>query len=137
MPYLTNSIGTFQFIWLKGQPLPPAEQIARPMVRAGVDGIGLKRTGVRGRPFVMQSMVDTVSLVGAGVLWQAYRGLIGADPVGLIHNGLQYAGEGWDVAVLDVRQLVARSVVTPTGGGKNPPSLGKLVCEWDLIAKMT
>ncbi len=133
MAILINSIGSFAFIALYGQPAPPVEQFDRPMVRAGVDGVGLWKTGRRGRVFAMRSVVDTASLTAAGALWQGYRNSIGADPVALIHNGRDYGGEGWLVAVMDVRQLKAQQVVTPVGG-LNPPSLGKLTCEWDLIA---
>lgn len=129
-----SSIGEFQFVSLTGEVGPPTEQIGPPIVRPGVDGVGLWKTGQRGRPFRLRSAVDYADLDTARNKLSQYRALIGADPILLKQDGYDFDGEGnFKVAVLDVRATQLRKVET-TAGGLNPPSNAKLVCEWTLIA---
>lgn len=130
---MNDAIGQFQFIGLHGTCDPPAEQIGPPIVRPGIDGVGLWKTGVRGRPSLLRSVVDAANLAEARAKLVDYLGLIGADPVPLVQHDCDYTAEGWLIAVLGVRRIQIQQVLTPSGG-LNPPSLAKLVCEWRVIA---
>ena len=130
---MNDAIGPHQFIGLHGHCDPPKQQIAPPMVRPGIDGVGLRRTGIRGRPSRLRSVVDAGNLADARAKYKAYRELIGATPVQLVQHDCDYQVEGWQVAVLDVRRVRMQKAMTPCGG-LNPPSLAKLICEWDVIA---
>jgi len=128
---MINSIGSFQFISLLGPVAVPTGQIVLLPVRMGVDGRGLKRTGVRGVPFRLRSAVDQPSLAAAHVTLAAYLAMIGAAPVELVQDYFTYST--FKVAVLDVQQ----PRITPnagSSGGLYPPSWAKLVCLWDLVA---
>lgn len=131
---MTNSIGGYQFLSLLGRVAVPAEQIDRPIVRPGVAGVGLRKTGVRGVPFTLRSAVDQPDLATAHVTLAGYRALIGANPVLLIQDNFNFStGDNFLVAVLNVHDA---RITAPgnSSGGLNAPSLAKLVCHWDLIA---
>ena len=131
---MTNSIGSYQFISLLGRVEPPTEQLDRPIVRLGVAGVGLQKTGVRGVPFTLRSAVDQTDLAAAHLTLAAYRALVGADPVVLIQDGFNFStGNNFTVAVLGVHDARISSVAG-SSGGLNSPSLAKLVCHWGLIA---
>jgi len=133
---MANSISGYQFLTLLGRVAVPTEQIDRPIVRPGVDGVGLRKTGVRGVPFTLRSAVDQTDLATAHVTLAGYRALIGADPVLLVQDSHDFSaltGGNFKVAVLDVRDARI-SPVAGSSGGLNPPSLAKLVCHWGLIA---
>lgn len=128
-----DAIGIHQFIGLHGTCQPPCEQIAPPIVRPGIDGVGLWKTGIRGVPSVLRSVVDAANLTEARAKLILYRALIGAAPVSLVQHDYDYTAEGWQIAVLGVRRIQMQQVLTPCGG-LNSPSLAKLVCEWRVIA---
>lgn len=127
-------IGDFEFISLSMVPLPPAQQL-QIETRAGVDGVALWRTGVRGEPFIVQSFVDVPNLTQAQVLYDTYRTLIGADPVTLIFADIPWADP---VVVLNVRPIPneIRAILLGVGGvaGNFGPSGATCACQWDLIA---
>ena len=129
---MLNTIGNFQFIALHGNPVPPKGQ---PMVlaRAGVDGVGIWRAGVRGVPFEMVSQVDAPNMAVARQLLKAYVDSIEQDPVPLIQDDYDYTAEGWKVVVLDVEQRQRHAIISPVGG-INLPSLAYLEASWTLIA---
>ena len=129
-----NSIGNFLFVSLHGEVVAPRQQIGRPQVRPGVDGVGLAKTGVRGQPFRLRSMVDQPDRDTAHDVFTQYQDSIGSDPVALVQSDYDYDGqEDFKVAVLGVRRVQLQDVLTAVGG-LNQPSQAKLVCEWTLIA---
>ena len=131
---MTNSIGSFAFLSLRGAVDPPVERIdPQIVVRPGITGVGLWKTGRRGRPFGLRSAVDQSDLEAAHAELGKYRALIGEDPVALVQDDHDYAGDGFKVAVLAVARISIQKVLTPCGG-LNLPSLAKLVCQWQLIA---
>ncbi len=130
---LDNFIGQHQFIVLAGNPVAPVEEIEGPIRRKGVDGLGLSKTGKRGRPFTLRSKVDAQDIDEAKDMVKRYRELIGAAPVSLIHDDYNFNQEDWRVAVLDVRTAVIHAVATATGG-LNEPSEAWLEVDWVLIA---
>jgi hypothetical protein len=129
---MNDAIGDYEFVRLEGNPEPPRENVAV-VARPGVAGVGVWLTGRRGRPFTLRSFVDTAAAADVPSLFFQYQDLIGSDPVPLVLSGVEYSGEGWFVAVLDVRQARATALLGAVGG-LNPPSRGWLVAEWDLIA---
>ena len=130
----TNSIGDFQFIALDGQPELIRQEIEL-VFRRGVNGAAFWRTGERGRPFRLRSRVDAQSKADAQALYATYKQLVGADPVTLVWSGLDYElRDGVQVVVVDVTQADCRSLAATGGTGLNPPSLGWLECDWELMA---
>ena len=122
------------FISLHGSVERPSEQVLGPMVRPGVNGTGLWKTGVRGRPFRLRSMVDQYNLLFARTLFATYRGLIGEAPQILVQDGYNFNfAEYFRAAVLDVRLIEVKSILSGVGGFYAAPG-AKLVCEWTLIA---
>jgi len=131
---MSNSIGSFQFLSLRGSVERPSQQLDRPIARAGVDGIGLWQTGVRGRPFQLRSMVDAPGIENARMFFAAYRLLIGGDLQILVQDGHNFfVAEGFKAEVLDVRLIELKKILNAVGGAFSPSS-AKLVCNWTLIA---
>jgi len=132
MPLPENRIGSFQFISLMGQPTDRAYEI-EVITRKGVDGIAASRTGKRGKPFTLRSMVDAPDKAQARSYVRQYRALIGEDPVVLVWSDLDMSSELFHVLVLDVRPVVVTRVLNATVG-LHSPSRGWVECDWDLIA---
>ncbi len=139
----SNSIGQYEFLVLDGFPYPPTEQIAKPTIRPGVDGMALWRTGKRGKPFTMRSKVDQTTMQVARSLFQDYGFFLpGANAVSLVQNDIHYDTEGWKVIVLDVK-LVALYATAISIGGINAPvdpdpdastAAAWMEADWTLIA---
>lgn len=100
--------------------------------RPGVIGTEITREGKKGRPFRVQSWVDAVDYDTARLMYDFYRDLITDDPQELVQGGISSVQENFLVQVLDVSVAYAGTIV-PGTTGLNPPSLGYLVCDWDLI----
>lgn len=128
----TNSIGEFGFLSLIGHP-PGIQQELELLQRPGVNGVGLWKTGFRGRPFRLRSLVDAQSKEDAREYYTLYCELIGADPVQLIYSDHDSEDEGYRVAVLSVTPLDIRALAN-SAGGLNSPSLGWIECDWDLVS---
>lgn len=126
---MANRIGNFEFVALHGSPLPPTEQ-PELVARAGVDGVGGWRTGVRGTPFRMLSQVDMPTYEIAGQVSINYTVLIGQDPVSLVQDDVEFP---YQVVVLSVVERSRRGMVISTGG-LYPPSAAWLESEWTLMA---
>lgn len=132
MAVTTNSIGNFSFIALLGDPMPPREQL-EVAARAAVEGVTVTRTGKRGVPFRLRSMVDQESYTAARATYLQYVDLIRDNPQSLIQGGIDSTSQQYKVQVLDVRAVRIGPLKSPVGG-LNSPSLGWLECDWDLIA---
>ena len=128
----TNSIGSFSFIALLGDLVPPREQL-EVSARPAVEGVTVTRTGKRGMPFRLRSQVDQASYAAARATYRQYVDLIRDDPQVLIQGGVVSTSEFYKVQVLDVR-AVRIGPIKSASGGLFAPSLGWLECDWDLIA---
>lgn len=126
-----NAIGPYQFVTLSGVPRGIARQL-EVIERAGVDGSGIQRTGRRGRPFRLRSLVDCNSFAEADVMVEAYRLLIGEAPVELVWNGRQSSLKGYLVVVLDVEPVDVAALVTAVGG-LTGLGVAHIVAEWTLL----
>lgn len=128
---LNHSIGEYQFVSLREVPVGTARQLDI-LERPAVDGSGVRRTGRRGRPMTLRSLVDASSFADAESLLQAYRELIGADPVALVWNGIPSVQNGYLVVVLDVVPVGCRAMVASVGG-LTGGGLGQLEVDWAVL----
>jgi hypothetical protein len=138
MPLPKNSIGSNDFLSLAGDPAALRASVELHM-RGGVDGLTIARMGKRGAKFTLQSKVDQQDLQTArATFFSNYLVLIGANPVKLLWRDLDMSGEGYNVAVLDVRPVrIARQIIS-AGGFSGSNYLGAiLICDWDLVAVAT
>ncbi|MBL9125832.1 MAG: hypothetical protein JNG90_19480 [Planctomycetaceae bacterium] len=127
---MSNAIGNFEFISLREVPFGLSRQLEL-IERAGVNGTGIRRTGIRGRPIQLRSHVDTPDTASAIEQLELYRALIGADAVNLIWNDVPSYDAGYAVVVLDVVPVTARGVVSAVGGLLGG-GLGRLEADWTL-----
>jgi hypothetical protein len=130
---MTNSIGTFTFLKLDGNPEPLKEECIV-LSRPGVEGVAVWKTGRRGVKLTLRSSVDAADLDAARALVPAYQALIGADAVELVWCDIELADvESFQVIVLDVRPVEVKAIIGGVGG-LNSPSGGWCVCDWDVVA---
>lgn len=127
-----NSIGSFQFVALIGEPETVKDQIELHS-RPGVDGLQAQMLGTRGTPFTIRSHVDTADRQAAREQYLAYVDLIGSDPVDVIWWDVSLGSEATLFLVLDVRQVAAKDIAGSAGGLTNGGA-GLLICDWDLVA---
>lgn len=128
-----DSIGEFAFISLRG-PVEATKQEVTADTRPGVDGATLMRQGRHPRPFTLRSIVDAPSFFLARTLFVEYTQYIGAGVFPLEWSAYDISTEPGTpyVAVIDVRQVRCCSCRMAIGG-INPPSLGYLEADWDLL----
>lgn len=127
------AIGQFEFINLSQAPIPPKDKIAVHS-RAGVEGVELRRTGKRGEPFTVQTVMDAADYSAALALYKEYLTLIDGDPVDLMFLD---ETEPNKVQVLDVQPIPGGVTAILFGlngmSGEATPSYGWCACEWTLI----
>lgn len=100
--------------------------------RTGVDGIEVWKTGDRGTPFQVLSVVDCADIATATALLRTYEQMVGKDPVALCWADQAFAGK---VQVLAVEALEGHpKAVLSGGGGLLGASRALLRCVWGLIA---
>ena len=129
---MLSYIGTFGFVRMSALPAPPAEQIALES-RAGVNGVGAWKTGVRGRELTIDTVADMVDQTDAIAALGNYTLLCGAAPQSLI-----YAGHAmiYQVLVLEVEPVEVAATLLGVGG-RLGISHGLLAARWKLIPVMT
>lgn len=130
-----NSIGTFQFIALIGEPIAPTQRVMLDD-RPGVTGTEVTLLARKGRPFQLISQVDAVDYDDANDLYLSYRETIEQDALELTKGGIStLASDNYNVKVIDVvplRILPIRGAV----GNKiaSTGNQGFCECQWTLIA---
>jgi len=128
-----NVIGQFEFIALHGSPVPPQEQLAV-LSRPGVDGNAVWKTGERGSPFQLVSVVDAEDVDSAYSEALRYKKLIGKDPVELVKDGVEMETKfNYRVLVRNVEVIRIRATLV-SSGGLVADSRAKIVCRWTLQA---
>tara|TARA_R100000808_G_scaffold19496_1_gene42297 strand:+ start:13833 stop:14225 length:393 start_codon:yes stop_codon:yes gene_type:complete len=120
-------IGPYQFISLSQPPEAP-RQTVEVESRAGVDDVAVWRTGIKGMPFTVQSVVDFANNVTSENIYRNYEGLVGGNPVqiqwsSVFINAAKYI-------VLGVRVIEIKRLTIGRGGLNNGFSL--LRAEWTL-----
>ena len=130
---LWNQIGPFRFLDLIGGIVLP-QSMASLLERPGVDGLGLKFEGVRGRPFQLHSKVDAFDLADAHQAGRNYQQLVNNGFIySIAQQGVDYTNFGVEFAVLEVANLRVSGRLL-TMGGLFPPSLGWIEADWTLVA---
>lgn len=129
-----NSIGIHQFLSLDEAIDPPGESVDV-VVRKNVDGVGLFLTGKRGQPFTLTSTVDQVDLTTAGDTMIAYKETLAEGLLTLVHVGRDYTNDKLlKFKVLNVVEVVRRTVVYTGFDLLNAPSEAQLIAQWTLVA---
>jgi hypothetical protein len=129
---MVNQIGDFAFLTLRGQPETVRQQLEL-IVRPGVAGVGLWKRGMIPTPFHLRSAVDAPDKEAARSFYKLYCRLIGANPVSLVWSDLDLtSGEGYGFSVLKVIPVLITALAN-SSGGLNPPSLGWIECDWELV----
>jgi hypothetical protein len=128
---MSASIGDHQFLKLSGNPEAIKERLVL-LARPGVSGVAIWKTGQRGEPFTLRSIVDLQDGPSAWSTYLGYCQLIGQEPVDLTWAGMTLTTEKTKVAVLAVRQVRLIGMLGAIGG-INPPSNALLECEWHLV----
>lgn len=128
-----NSIGPYQFAVIQGVPgiLSRAiETIERP----NVAGTALRGSGEHGMAFVARTIEDVQSMSHGRQVLSAYTTLIGAAPVQMIVNDVDYfSNEGILVAVTAVTPIRLKRASTVVGGILPTGSSGAILyASWAL-----
>jgi hypothetical protein len=133
MPALQNSIGNspdeFYFEDLQGAIVLRAQKLQL-LERLGIDGTGVRKTGVRGVPFQLRSVHYVADWDATEEALLAYQSLIGAEPVDVWQHDVLFG----TFLVLNVEQLPETRAcynVTPGTIVENPECLQ--YCLWTLL----
>jgi len=125
------SIGEHDFLTLSRPPISAAEGLAF-VARSGTDGLTAWRTGKRGGPFSVQSVVDAADVDAAAALIDEYRELMAAGPVTMRWNGQAGKDRVKVQTVEPAGEDGVRPIVAATGGTCDP---SRALCRavWTLI----
>lgn len=126
---MADSIGTFNFLALRGTPIWPVEQV-KIIQRAGVDGSAFLFTGKRCPPFQLLSIVDAADMETGAAGLLLYQDLIDDAPVALVQGGVDWSDAGLYVKVLDVQQRALYAALV--AGGLTAGSTAILEAVWTL-----
>lgn len=121
------SIGSKNFHILNGQ-VQGFEEGVEDITRPHVDGLGLRMTGLRSKPFTMVSITDREDAAAADTAFDGYQAIVGTvvnlqDQLGETHTNFVVRG---------CRRLMHKQ--TPRIVGGNNTSGVVLSCEWTLQA---
>jgi len=135
MAYPLYQIGDYAFLTLAGHPTGLSEELEQ-VVRKGVDGTALVRTGRRGKPFQLTSRVDMPNKAQARFLFDRYQLLQGADPVEVIVNDINFNYLNCLFAVIDVEPVDIFEMPNATPGLNTPGGtlVGIVEARWTLLA---
>ncbi len=123
------AIGNFNFVSMSQPSLRPAQQ-PHIEARPGVNGVAVWKTGTRGVPFVVRTMVDVLTPTGAVQLFALYRNAILTEP--MVFEFM--IPHDHPVLVLDVQPVPGEvSAVLIGVGGVNGLSQGICRAEWTLL----
>jgi hypothetical protein len=100
--------------------------------RPGVDGSGVWDTGKRGQRCIVRTQVDAEDLTAAIETFHRYCELVDSDPVNITYAGVSLSSYGVLFQVCDVRPVLLTGIAGGSGG-LNPPSLGWVTCDWELL----
>jgi hypothetical protein len=111
MPVHTNSIGDFSFLEMRGSPFL-RQQDLEIIERDGVNGSGVRRLGLRGKPFQLETTNYLHDFATALAAMDAYKEAVGDDPVPLIRHS---ENEG-NFIVLGVAERDCYAIFSAIGG---------------------
>lgn len=87
MPVHTNSIGEYQFLQMDGSIYLRQQQLEL-IERDGVNGTGVRKLGLRGKPFQLVTTNYEETFATAHTKMLAYKLLVGDDPVTLTYKSI-------------------------------------------------
>ncbi len=125
MPVLENSIGTAEFQDLVGTVYPRQAQIEL-IDRPGVDGVGARNTGTKGKPFKLVSVAYHDNFDSATAAMADYITLKSSLQI-LVMNGTLLGS----VLVQDVTEANPRQAVYNVAGA--PGKTSRAEVEWTLV----
>lgn len=126
MPIHVNSIGAFTFFDLVGTIYPRQEQLEI-IERPGVDGSGARRSGARGKPFVLVSVAYYTDWTDYHMSLYEYKDLVGQDPQTLTRNDEDYG----TFLVLEVTEVQPPQAVMNVAG--DPTKQVRGVTRWTML----
>lgn len=126
------AIATFDFISLSAPPEYPFAQVSVE-THAGIDGFAVWLSGMRGREFQTQSLVDVADAATGAALIRLYRNLIWSGPVLMRWAGFDVVGV--EFAVLQVDPVDVHGVLLGRGGTLGQ-SGGVCRANWTLIPRI-
>lgn len=124
---MAGSIGSYNFVTLKGAVNLGSGENLEAITRANVDGVAYRKTGKRGEPFEMISAVDLTSYSSAATTYENYKALQGTLQTLTIEGGTIYT----NMAILNVVEVARQPIIT-SSGGQNANSTVLLECRWLL-----
>jgi hypothetical protein len=126
-----DQIGEFQFVSMSRMPEIVRQSLAV-VARPGVDGVAVWKTGERGKPFTIRTLVDCFNVLDGLDTWRSYRDLIGEPPQTAVWADLNFDVSNLRFFVLDVRLAANRRILASDGGLlENAGAI--LECDWDLL----
>ena len=128
MPFHTQQIGVDLSDEMRGSPDRSGQNI-QAFVRLGRDGIGFRRTGIRGKAFKVTTIRYELTFVTARDLIDAYQVYRNSDPVNLVLNTVAMGL----YQVLDVQQLGVQACTSVVESIVINPQVRQVV-EWTLTA---
>lgn len=128
MPFHVHIIGPATFDALLGEI---QREVQEPEIiqRKGVDGAGIRRTGVRGRPYQIQTWRYETSYHTAEIVMDGYQSLIGRDPQIIVKNSIVQRGFH---QVLRVEKVAIHPCATAVGTIVADPQ-ALLIAQWTLL----
>lgn len=126
MPVHVNSIDSFTFADLVGTTYFSQQEIEL-IPRPGVDGLGARRSGVRGKPFVMVSICYHADFTTAAASLAEYTDLVGHNPVSLTRNSVDMG----NFLVLEVTEHKPPQAVINVAG--YPGAQCRAEVKWSLV----
>lgn len=126
MPIHTNSIGSFTFFDLVGSIYPRQEQI-EVIERPGVNGSGARKTGARGKPFVLLSITYFDDFSDAASELTSYKAYVGDALHTVTRNSVNLG----DFLVLEVTEATPPMAVLNVAG--SPSSQVRAEHRWRLL----
>lgn len=118
---MSNILGSFSFVDLvslagpNGAPALPRE-VNEIIQRAGVNGTGVRRMGIKADPFQMASIRDSLSVSDGIETTKNYVQLTKDPAQSMVWRGFDYESIGLRFIVLDVGELDVQPVRNKVGG---------------------
>ena len=129
MGYLANAIGPYTFDNLRGTYQAQQTQV-EVFQRPGVDGSGIRRLGVKGKPFTVTTERFETSRAYALQVTNFYYSLVGQDPVDVVERGIAIGA----FQVLGIERVAIQPVTTVAGPTIVTNPTVNLVVTWTLLA---
>jgi hypothetical protein len=127
MAYSTNSIGSYQFVAIRGAIFYRQVQL-EVFNRPGVDGSGLRRLGARGKPFDLITLQFHADETAAKTALQTYQTVPGTVALTLTRRGVNHG----DYQILEVDEVATVPVLNPSGNA-NSAYTSMQTCRWKLL----